>query len=229
VPLLTTIDEYGHQRRQTMQSVIVFLSGDRAEAEKRVAAVNGAIKLHTPMTVSVDGAEGPGNYGLNKSCLMTVLVADKKLVKANFALVQPGIADAPAVIKAMAAASGDDEPPTAEALQAERAKRTGAARARSDAPMTRPAAGAVAGADLPGAAPTDEKLVGMLRSFIQKTNDDARVNEVIRQVEAYVKSDPALTKQAVDGWTRVLHLKYGTEYAQKAGKEMVDRLQKPSP
>ena len=231
LPLLTAIDEYGHQRREQMRTVIVLLSGDRADAEKRLPAVNNAIKLNTPIALSIDGAEGPGNYGLNKSCLMTVLVASKNLVTANFALVQPGIADAPAVIKAMATASGDEKPPTPEALHAERAKRTGAGGMRRDnaagGPMTRPSTRPGAGANLPGAAPTDEKLLGMLRSFIQRSNDDARVDELVKQVEAYVKDDPALKKQAIDGWVRVLHLKYGTEHAQKAGQEMVDRLQKP--
>ena len=37
---------------------------------------------------------------------------------------------------------------------------------------------------------------------------------------------PDLTKQAVDGWIRVLYLKYGTEYAQKAGKDFVEKLKK---
>ncbi|QOV90589.1 hypothetical protein [Humisphaera borealis] len=234
LPLLTTLDEYGHRRRETLRMVIVLLSGDRADAEKRLPAVNGSIKLHTPMALSVDGAEGPGNYGLNKACLMTVLVASKNIATANFALIQPGIADAPTVIKAMAAASGDGNPPTPEALQAERAKRTGAIggmrRGATQPAVSQPASGPTtkpAAVHLPGAAPTDEKLMGLLRSFIQRANDDARVDQVVKEVEAYVKDDSALKKQAIDGWVRVLHLKYGTDYAQKAGKDLVDRLQKP--
>ena len=54
----------------------------------------------------------------------------------------------------------------------------------------------------------------------------AAVDQVVADVEAYVKNDPALRKQAVDGWVRVLHLKYGTEYAQKAGQALVERLKK---
>jgi len=37
----------------------------------------------------------------------------------------------------------------------------------------------------------------------------------------YTRGKADLIKQAHDGWVRVLHLKYGTEYAQKIGAEMV--------
>ena len=80
--------------------------------------------------------------------------------------------------------------------------------------------------EIPGAAPTDEKLVSLLRAFIQLANDDARVDSVLQQVEGYIKGNESLSKQAIDGWTRVIYLKYGTEYARKAGQAMVDRLKK---
>jgi hypothetical protein len=94
------------------------------------------------------------------------------------------------------------------------------------AAQTRPATGGAAKPDLPGAAPTDERLIQLLRSFIKRDNDQAAVDRVVKEVEEYVKGDPDLTRQAIGGWTRVLHLKYGTEYAQKAGQAMVDGLKK---
>jgi len=66
----------------------------------------------------------------------------------------------------------------------------------------------------------------MLRSFIQPDNDDAKVDRIAREVEDYVKDNPELTRQAVGGWTRVLYLKYGTEYARNAGQKLVERLKK---
>ena len=57
--------------------------------------------------------EGPGNYGLNKDCLMTIVTAKDNTVVANFALVQPGIADAPKVLAALAKPAAT-EPPTAK-------------------------------------------------------------------------------------------------------------------
>ena len=79
------------------------------------------------MSLSPDGAEGPGNYGLNKDCLMTIVTLKDGKVVANFALVQPGIADAPKVLAALAKTCGDENPPTLEALTA---KQPGAGMAR---------------------------------------------------------------------------------------------------
>jgi hypothetical protein len=81
-------------------------------------------------------------------------------------------------------------------------------------------------APLPGAAPTDPKLLSLLRAFIQPTNTDTRVDEVLKEVREYVQGKPDLTKQAIDGWVRVLHLKYGTEYARTAGQTFVESLKK---
>jgi hypothetical protein len=50
-------------------------------------------------------------------------------------------------------------------------------------PQTRPAAQG-AGKNLPGAAPTDEKLLGMLRSFINMDNDDAKVDRLVGEIKS---------------------------------------------
>ena len=153
---------------------------------------------------------------------MTVIVARDNKVAANFALVQPGVADAPKIIAALAKLIGDTNPPAAELLR-ERRGLGGLRMAPKDARREPPDR---AGADLPGAAPTDEKLIGLLRRFIQKSNDDATVDKVLAEVAAYVHGNENLIRQAMDGWTRVLHLKYGTEYAQKAGQTWLEQLKK---
>jgi hypothetical protein len=225
VPLLTVIDEYGFDKRDLLKTEFVFLGEDRVALANRVPAVAQSLRLKCPASISNDGAEGPGNYGLNKSVLMTIVVAKEGRVTANFALVQPGMADAPAVIAAIAKAVGDSNPPKAETL---RDHRTGGAASRPGGAASRPGGAPMRTQrpNLPGAAPTDEKLIGLLRSFIQKDNDDATIDRIAGQVEAYVKDDPALRKQAVDGWTRVLYLKYGTDHAQNAGQALVERLKK---
>ena len=80
---------------------------------------------------------------------------------------------------------------------------------------------------LPGAAPTDAKLTGLLREFIRPTNDDATVDRVLSDVKSHIQDDAGLTQQARDGWIRVLHLEYGTDYAKRKGREFVDSLKKP--
>ncbi len=270
VPLLTTIDQYGKEKASRLKTQFVALSEDRVAAEKQLPLVARSLRLQSPLALSLDGPEGPGNYGLNKKCLMTVILSRDNKVTANFALVQPGIADAPKVLAKMAELAGDPMPPTAEELRARRvatteqrplpaaqpldlsrldlntqeglreAVRLLAAEVRTlreevqrlrgpngapGNPVMRPARPAP-GTPLPGAAPTDAKLLSLLRAFIQPTNDPATVDRVLAEVEAYVKTDADLRKQAIDGWVRVLHLKYGTEYAQTAGPKLLERLKR---
>lgn len=214
---------------------------------------------------------------------MTVVVAKNNLVTANAALIQPGIADAPNILKAMAEASGDSAPPSLAELEAKRMAANPNPRGRagidmspmapskpaidwdklssqldneaalreavrsligevqslrkeinelrskpsSDSPARREAAtGNTPKEPFPGAPPTDPRLLGLLRQFIQPANSDAAVDKVLGEVEAYIKGNRDLTRQAIDGWTRVLHFgdRYGTAYARKAGQAFVDRL-----
>ena len=197
---------------------------------------------------------------------MTIVVAKDNVVTANFALVQPGIADAPKVIAALAKTCGDAEPPTVEALTAkqpryargrgemmETAKRPPLDLAKLDVgseeglrssvaalkaevetlrrelagargePATKPKE------DLPGAVPADAKLVGLLREFIRPTSDDATVDRVLAEVKAHIAGNADLKKQALDGWTRVLHFgeRYGTPYSRKVGQQLLDELKAP--
>jgi hypothetical protein len=269
LPLVRVVDQYAAEKKTTLKALYIYLTDDRVAAEQRLPLVQQSIRLQWPLTISVDGPEGPGNYGLNKRCLLTILVAKENRVTANFALVQPGIADAPKVLAAIAAVVGDPNPPAADALEARRQAQGG--RGTRPAAMERPGGldasrfdlatekglreavaallaevqslrqeiaglraqngqparpAATRPGDLPGAAPTDPKLIGMLRAFIQPSNDDATVDRVLKEVEDYVKGNADLTKQAENGWIRVLHLKYGTEYAQKSGKAFVERLKR---
>lgn len=83
--------------------------------------------------------------------------------------------------------------------------------------------------DFPGAVPADAKLAGLLREFIRPTNDDATVNRVLAEVKAHIAENADLKKQALDGWTRVLHFgdRYGTAYSRKVGQEFRDGLKAP--
>ncbi|MEW6303107.1 MAG: hypothetical protein AB1705_06530 [Verrucomicrobiota bacterium] len=227
LPLLRFVDDYGVERKERIKTEIIFLAADRLAGEQRVRAAAGSLKLKGRVGFSPDGAEGPGNYGLNKDCLMTIVTAKDNRAAASFALVQPGIADAPKVLAALAKVCGDEQPPTVEALTA---KQPGYGMAKG-----RPMAKDMKKGEerpkenFPGAAPTDAKLIGLLREFIRPTNDDATVDRVLADVKASIKDDADLTKQAVDGWTRVLHFgdRYGTPYARKVGREFLDKLKGP--
>ena len=80
--------------------------------------------------------------------------------------------------------------------------------------------------EFPGAVPTDPKLNSLLRQFIRPTNDVPAVDKLLADVKSHIKGNPELTKQAVDGWTRILHFgdHYGTDYARKVGREFLESL-----
>jgi hypothetical protein len=223
-PLLTVLDEYGKERKDSLKTEFVFLSADRLASQQRLPLVGQSLKLLSPMSLSVDGAEGPGNYGLNKECLLTVIVAKENKVTANFALVQPGMADAPKILAALASICRDTNAPSAETLRARRGLGGPMERGRQSMDTNATANPRRPKGDLPGAAPTDEKLIGLLRRFIQPSNERATVDKVLGEVSTYIQGNTNLTQQAIDGWTRVLHLKYGTQYAQTEGKTWLEKL-----
>ncbi len=163
-PLLRAVDDYGASNRSRLKTELVFLAADRLTGEARVKAAAGSLRLRSRIGLSPDGVGGPGNYGLSKDCLLTLVAAQGNVVVTNFALVQPGIADAPAVFAALAKLCGDTNPPTAEVLLARanpgRNERMGMARPAGETPPREP---------FPGAVPTDERLQSLLRRLYLRT------------------------------------------------------------
>jgi len=233
-PLMRVMDTFGAKYPDRLKTDWIFLSDDPITSRQRLPQVARSLRLKGRLLLSSDGIEGPGNYGLNKECLLTVLAAKDNKVTANFALIQPGIADAERIIASLSELIGLEEPPSIESLTADmrmamnagrrgnegrgRMQRRGQQMKRDGQPGTK--------GKLPGAAPTDQQLVSYLRQFIQKTNSDERVDQVLAKVREYVQGDKDLTSQAVNGWIRVLHVQYGTEYAQKQGAAFVAELKK---
>lgn len=271
LPLLRVIDNYGAARKDLIETTVVFLSDDRAAMENRLPLVAQSLRLSSPMLLSLDGIEGPGAYGLNRKCLLTVIGAKDGKATTNFALLQPGIADAPKVVEALAKTCGDANPPTLDQLQPQapagamrgaagprgtaapaldlsridtstpeamkraiealiaevRRLRAENEQLRSGGNRTAPAR-PVAGnaANLPGETPTDAQLVALLRQFIQPSNSEEQVDRALKGMEERMKGNADLTRQAVGGLVRVIHLKYGTEYARKAGQAFVEKHKK---
>jgi hypothetical protein len=90
---------------------VVWLSDDVTEAENQLKRMRHAMAENAPLGISVDGAEGPGSYGLNRNVMLTILVGHKARVTANFALVQPSLlADLPKILEAIAVVAGGPVP-----------------------------------------------------------------------------------------------------------------------
>jgi hypothetical protein len=223
LPLVRAVDDYGAKFKDRLKTEFVFLAAERVGGMEKYAPALNSIKLKGRTTLSLDGAEGPGNYGLNKECLMTIIAAKDNKAQASFALVQPGIADAERVLAAVANMIGDEKPPTAAEIAATQPQRGGMKAEDGKRPMAQ-------GKDpFPGAVPTDDKLQSMLRRYIRKENDDATIDRMLQDVRDYIKDNADLKKQAADGWTRILHFKdvYGTPYAVKQGQAFLEELKKP--
>lgn len=97
-------------------AAIAWLADDKGEAEQFLLRARKSLNVKVPIGISVDGGEGPGVYGLNRNVELTVLVANKGKVVANFALVQPSMSDGVKIAGEIAKAVGE-EPPTMEQLQ----------------------------------------------------------------------------------------------------------------
>jgi len=250
MPLIRIVNWYGAERKTAMDTVIVVLPKDPVAMRDRLPAIVKSLNLKVKFAISSDGPDGPGAYAINSKAMMTILTIRDGKVEGNLALAQPGVADAKNVIGLMAKLSGDEKPPTPEELNARNAG-PAAERPAARRPAANPApavaepdlstpeamkkvigdlvkevaalkaelAALKAGGNAQPAA--HPGVLGLLRAFIQPSNTNADVDRVAADIDLYTRGKADLIKQAHDGWVRILHLKYGTEYAQKVGAEMV--------
>lgn len=79
---------------------IVWLD-DKDKAKEYLDRAKKSLNLEIPIAISLDGKDGPAAYGLNDKVALTVLLARKNQVVANFALVDPNETDAPRVLRAI--------------------------------------------------------------------------------------------------------------------------------
>jgi hypothetical protein len=96
-----------------LKTQLIFLTDDPTETKAFLQRARHALPQGVQPSISNEGIEGPGAYGLNRKMMLTVLVASKGVVTANFPLVQPSIqADAPKIGHEIVKVVGDSEAPT---------------------------------------------------------------------------------------------------------------------
>ena len=96
--LCRVLIHYGEMRAEEgLFSALVLLTGDITRMETLMRRTQWW-SAGSPVGLSLDGAEGPGRYGLNRNVTMTILVAHGNQVTANFALVQPSVTDVPRIL-----------------------------------------------------------------------------------------------------------------------------------
>jgi hypothetical protein len=166
----------GERKKDGLSCGLVFLSDDPTAIEQQLKRARHALPPNTPIGISTEGREGPGSYGLNRDMTLTVLIADKGHVTANFAIVQPTPAvDVPKIVKEITHLIGGDVPSLAE-LGIQRYE---------DAPRR-------AGEDSKRARGADDlspEMQGKLRQLIRRTNTNDDVKRIAQEIEEILKKD----------------------------------------
>jgi hypothetical protein len=167
--LTNTVMRFAASRAKSgLVAGFVFLTDDVTKTEAWAKRAQAAVfaKGVAP-AVSLDGLEGPGAYGLNRNVTLTVLIANKNRVTANFALVQPSEqADGPKIFEQLAQVSGGG--PVPDIAQFSRRRYKGQAQARLDPMLTK-----------------------ILRPLLNKDADQDTLQRVTEQVTAYLDDKPA--------------------------------------
>lgn len=112
VSLTRILSDYTKSRdKDGVISGVVFLDDDATAAESQLNRMRHALTPGIPTGVSIDGREGPGNYGLNRNVTLTILVGKDNQVTGNFALVQPSLqVDLPKILNSIVAVAGGPVP-----------------------------------------------------------------------------------------------------------------------
>jgi hypothetical protein len=196
--LMRALTAYTETRtKDGLKTYIVWLHKDRTEAARYLKQARGSLHLKATVAVSLDGAEGPGAYGLNRKVGLTVLVAKEGKVTANFALTQPAVSDGPAIAEAVVKQVGGKAPDVKE--------------------FDRLAFGR------PMANERDPKLVTLLRGVINKNAEVQDVQKAVGEVDKHVGDKKDLQKQLGEIATACVKAGYGTEEAQKHLKVWADK------
>lgn len=120
---LGLVDFYA-TRHKELTSHFVLLSDDHEKITKMLKGwARGRLFTKSLVSLSADGAEGPGYYGLNRKVAMTVVVAKGDKVVSNLVFNAPNNNDLQKIMAAVANASGKPEPTLAKVQQELRAER----------------------------------------------------------------------------------------------------------
>ena len=92
--------------KQTLHISAVFLGDTPNTVENQVSRLVPHIPSQVSLSISQDGREGPGSYGLNRNVAQTVIIAKDGKVLYNFAFTQPMLRPDPHVLGAVGEAIG---------------------------------------------------------------------------------------------------------------------------
>ena len=131
IGLIISLEWYASKQKKLSDHYVFLDIDESATVQKLKRWAQRSFLSKADMSVSLDGAEGPGRYGLNRNVDMTVLVAKDGKVLSNFALLGPNNTDAQKILSSLAKALGQKEPSYEKIrseLRAERTKKSEATR-----------------------------------------------------------------------------------------------------
>lgn len=88
------------------KSFTMMLTDDRTAGEARIKTLSKALNMRNPMTVSLDGAEGPGNYAINRNANLTLVMVKGGVVTKCLAFTDTGLKDLPLITAAVESVAG---------------------------------------------------------------------------------------------------------------------------
>ncbi len=111
-------------KHKDVSSHFVLLSNEREKMTKMLRGwARGSLFKKAIVSLSADGAEGPGYYGLNRNVAMTVVVARGNTVVSNLVFKAVNAKDLEKIMVAVAKAAGKPVPKLAKVQQEVRAER----------------------------------------------------------------------------------------------------------
>jgi hypothetical protein len=114
--LTRVLMHFAEMYEEKVFAAVVYLDGDLSDAADRLRQAVSWWQVGPPVGISIDGAEGPGSYGLNRNVNVTVLVANDGRVIRNHALVQPSETDAAKILEDVVGWTGGRVPTEAESM-----------------------------------------------------------------------------------------------------------------
>ena len=199
--LTRTLTKYAHSRlKDGLHAAVVWIVADRSAAEKRLKFARRSLDYQVPVGISKDGEEGPGSYGLNRNVELTILLANKNRVTANFALVQPSVTEAVAIAKHIVKLVGGKEPTPEEMT---RLAYPGGAYKRNAERMERMR------------QQNESKLRELIRDVIAQDATPEQLKKAVAAMERFVGRDRGKAQQLGRMCGFVLERGLGTKPAQK--------------
>ena len=212
--LTQVLMRYVEQHPQELYGSLIFLGDDQTALEARLKRARHALPKKAPVTISLDGKEGPGAYGLNRNVTLTILFAKDGKVVSNFALISPSLqADMPKVLKPIVEVVGGKMPTLAD---------LGIKRSMTRKPATRPK----------GTAPAAQiDLRPLLGPVIRKDASDEEVKRAALAAEKHFAKHPEVAAKTGRVARQIIAAgkleNYGTKTAQQFLKKWAEQFPEP--